>query len=143
MTAYAVAHLREVNFGPAIVEYLERIDATLAPYRGRFLIHGAQAHVLEGRWRGDLVVVEFPSLEHARAWYHSPAYQRILRLRTDNAVGDTFLVEGVPPGHRATEVVHKRRRAHGLRAHLPDGGGAQAPRRGQRPLRGRDRADRG
>jgi uncharacterized protein (DUF1330 family) len=112
MTAYAVAHLREVNFGPAIIEYLERIDATLAPYRGRFLIHGAQAHALEGRWRGDLVVVEFPSLEHARAWYHSPAYQRILGLRTGNAVGDTFLVEGVPPGYRATAVVHKRRRAH-------------------------------
>jgi hypothetical protein len=28
--AYAVAHMRQVTMGPAIVEYLERIDATLA-----------------------------------------------------------------------------------------------------------------
>ncbi len=34
MTAYAVAHMRRVTMGPAIVEYLERIDATLAPFGG-------------------------------------------------------------------------------------------------------------
>jgi hypothetical protein len=40
MSAYAVAHLRRVNVGPEIVEYIARIDATLEPYDGRFLIHG-------------------------------------------------------------------------------------------------------
>jgi hypothetical protein len=34
MTSYAVAHLREVDRGPAVVEYLQRIDATLAPFDG-------------------------------------------------------------------------------------------------------------
>jgi hypothetical protein len=29
MPAYAIAHLRAVQVGPEIVEYLERIDATL------------------------------------------------------------------------------------------------------------------
>lgn len=108
MPAYAVAHLREINFGPEIVKYLERIDETLVPFDGRFLIHGGRAHVLEGDWRGDLIVIEFPSLEQARNWYQSPGYQQILRLRTDNAVGEALLIEGVPPGYRATSVIAKR-----------------------------------
>ena len=29
--AYAICHLTEVDFGPEIIEYLEKIDATLAP----------------------------------------------------------------------------------------------------------------
>jgi uncharacterized protein (DUF1330 family) len=39
MPTLAVAHLRNVTMGPAIVTYLERLDATLAPFGGRFLVH--------------------------------------------------------------------------------------------------------
>ena len=42
MTAYAVAHMRQVTMGPPIVEYLQRIDATLAPFDGHFVVHGGQ-----------------------------------------------------------------------------------------------------
>jgi uncharacterized protein (DUF1330 family) len=105
MTAYGVAHLRKVAMGPAIVEYLRRIDETLQPFGGRFIVHGGRAEVLEGDWPGDLIVIEFPDRDHARAWYASPAYQEILRLRTDNAEGDVILVDGVPASHRATDVL--------------------------------------
>ena len=105
MPAYAMGHLRSVAMGPAIVEYLERIDASLAPFDGRFIIHGARAEVLEGDWSGDLIVIEFPDLDRARAWYQSPAYQAILPLRTDNADGDVLLVDGVTDPHVATDVL--------------------------------------
>jgi uncharacterized protein (DUF1330 family) len=105
MPAYAVAHMRSVNIGPAIVEYLERIDATLEPFGGRFLVHGGKAEVLEGSWSGHLIVIEFPDRARAKAWYESPAYQEILRLRTDNSESDTFFVDGVSEGHRATDVL--------------------------------------
>ncbi len=105
MSAYGVAHLRTVKMGPAIVEYLERIDATLAPFGGKFLVHGGNAEVVEGAWRGDLIVIEFRDRETARAWYASDAYQQILRLRTDNAEGDVILVDGVSEAHRATDVL--------------------------------------
>lgn len=107
MSAYAVAHLRNIAMGPEIVDYLERIDATLAPYQGRFLIHGGRVEVLEGHWRGDLIVIEFPDKEQARSWYASEAYQRILRLRTDNADGDVILADGVSAEHRATDVLRQ------------------------------------
>lgn len=107
MPAFAVAHLRSVKMGPAIVEYLERIDATLAPFGGRFLIHGAKAEVLEGDWPGHLVVIAFPGLAQARAWYGSPAYQAILHLRTENSDGSVFIIDGVSEDHRATDVLTK------------------------------------
>ncbi|MFW3613536.1 DUF1330 domain-containing protein [Billgrantia antri] len=105
MTAYAIARLQDVTMGPEIVEYLESIDATLAPYCGHYLIHGGATEVLEGNWQGDTIMLGFPSLEQARAWYHSEAYRRILPLRTANAVSDVILVEGVPQGHRGIDIL--------------------------------------
>lgn len=102
---YAVAHLSEVNLGADIVTYLERIDATLAPYGGRFLIHGGTATVVEGPWSGNLIVIEFPTPEDAAAWYASDAYQEILPLRRNNARGWAILVDGVPDDHVATDVL--------------------------------------
>lgn len=105
MTAYAVANLRDVAMGPAIEAYLERIDATLAPFEGRFLVHGARAEVVEGEWSGDLIVIAFPDLDRMRAWYASAAYQEILPLRLDNSEGSVVFVEGVSVNHRATDIL--------------------------------------
>ena len=101
MTAYAVAHLRSVDQNAEIVEYLKRIDATLDPFAGRFVVHGVLPEVLEGEWPGVLVVIGFPDPDAARAWYDSPAYQEILPLRTGNIDGTTIIVDGVGPDYDA------------------------------------------
>ena len=99
MTAYAVAHLRSVDQNAEIIDYLRRIDATLDPFGGRFAVHGTLPEVLEGEWPGVLVVIAFPDLDAARAWYDSPGYQEILPLRTRNIEGETIIVDGVRDGH--------------------------------------------
>ena len=109
MSAYAIAHLRAVQVGPDIVEYLERIDATLEPFGGRFIIHGATPEVREDAFPGTIVVIEFPDRAAATAWYESPAYQAILPLRTDNSVGTVLLIDGVDDDHRATDVLEPDR----------------------------------
>ncbi|MEQ8249994.1 MAG: DUF1330 domain-containing protein [Oceanibaculum nanhaiense] len=105
MTAYAVGYFEEVEMGPEIAAYLEDIDATLAPFDGRFLIHGGDKAVLEGEWPGDLVVIAFPDMKAARAWYESPTYARLLPLRLNKAKGAVILIEGVGEGHRATDIL--------------------------------------
>ena len=100
-----MANLRSVTLGTAITTYLRTIDDTLAPFHGRFLVHGAKPVVVEGMWGGDLVIIEFPDLERASAWYSSAAYQQILPLRTENCDGTVVLVDGVPPDHRAIDIL--------------------------------------
>ena len=105
MTAYAVGILHDIDLGPAIVEYLERIDATLAPFDGRFTVHGGELDMREGDNPGAFIVIEFPDLAAAERWYASEAYQAILPLRTEHSVSTVFLVDGVGPEHRATDVL--------------------------------------
>jgi len=105
MPAYAVAHMHQVTMGPAVVEYLQRIDATLAPFGGRFIVHGAEVEILEGSWPGFLIVIEFPDRNRVSAWYNSVAYQEIVTLRTDNSESDVVMVDGVGGEHKATDVL--------------------------------------
>jgi uncharacterized protein (DUF1330 family) len=105
MTAYAVARLYDVTMGPEIVEYLRRIDATLAPFDGHFLIHGDPVEHLEAAWSGDLIMIAFPDKDHARRWYESSAYREIMSLRTENSKGDVILIDGVSRDHRATDIL--------------------------------------
>ncbi|MER8768162.1 DUF1330 domain-containing protein [Mesorhizobium sp. M0960] len=105
MTAYAVAHMRQVTPGPPIVEYLQKIDATLEQFGGRFIVHGSEVDVVENNWPGHLVMIEFPDMQQARGWYRSPAYQEILPLRTANSQSDVVFVDGVEHPHKATDVL--------------------------------------
>ncbi|MCV3764009.1 DUF1330 domain-containing protein [Rhizobium sp. TRM95796] len=105
MTAYAVAHLRAITVDQGVVDYLEGIDATLAPYDGRFIIHGGPKEELEGHFTDDLIVIAFPDLDAARGWYRSPDYQALAPLRIQAAEGDVFLIDGVDADHRATDIL--------------------------------------
>ncbi|WP_425442594.1 DUF1330 domain-containing protein [Streptomyces colonosanans] len=72
-------------------------------------MHGPPAEVVEGDWPGSVVLIEFPDLAETGAWYASPAYQDILRLRTDHIEGDVLLIEGVGPGYDPRERAAKLR----------------------------------
>ena len=88
------------------MEYLQRIDETLAPFGGRFIAHGGTIEHLEGNLpEGAAIILEFPDLASAREWYGSDAYVAIKALRTDNAEGHLFLVDGVSVDHKATDVL--------------------------------------
>jgi uncharacterized protein (DUF1330 family) len=57
--------------------------------------------VLEGEWHGDqTVVLEFESVEAARDWYTSAAYQAALPLRQAAADCNAVIISGFepPPG---------------------------------------------
>ena len=121
MTGYAIAHLRTPTINDDVLEYIERIQDTLDPFSGRFLVHGATVEVFEGEWPGTIVILEFPSTAEARTWYASPGYQEIVHLRTDHIVGDTLVVEGVPPEYDPS------RTAAALRAVAAGRGGQTDP----------------
>ncbi|MGA8112743.1 MAG: DUF1330 domain-containing protein [Actinocatenispora sp.] len=104
MTAYAVAHLLKAPPHPEVFEYMERIQDTLDPYGGLFIVHGGTSEVREGSWPGDTVIIQFPDLAAARSWYDSPAYQEIRPLRSRHIDGDVILVDGVDPDHDSAQM---------------------------------------
>jgi uncharacterized protein (DUF1330 family) len=103
MKAYAIAFVRKVEFDPEIVEYLQRIDAALEPFGGRFVVHGGGAESVEGEAVMDAIVIEFADGERLRAWWGSPAYREILPLRTRHMAADIVLVDGVRAGYCAAD----------------------------------------
>ena len=103
--AYAIAVLRDVEFGDDIIRYMREIDATLAPFGGEFIVHGGHTEVLEGQLDGTLVVIRFPDRDAAQQWYTGADYQRIFPLRLDNSASITFIVDGVEPGHTGAAKV--------------------------------------
>jgi uncharacterized protein (DUF1330 family) len=105
MTAYLVNHLRIPNGVPNsdALTYLENVEATFEPYGGKWLALDAQVEVQEGEWPGSVVLMEFPDMNTAKQWYRSPEYQKIIHLRTDNAISDLILVEPVAPDFTSAE----------------------------------------
>ncbi|KQX34075.1 hypothetical protein ASD04_17695 [Devosia sp. Root436] len=75
-------------------EYSAVIDATLAPFGGRFLVRGGRREAVEGATRQRAIIIEFNSYEQALACYRSPAYQAIIPLRSGAAIADIVVVEG-------------------------------------------------
>ncbi len=94
MPGYVVAEV-EVTDPATYEEYRKRVPAIVAQYGGRYLVRGGAVERKEGAWEPKrLVVLEFPSLEQARKWYHSPEYAPVLALRLKAARSKVLLVEG-------------------------------------------------
>ena len=95
MPAYVIADI-EVHDPDAYKEYASRVQATLDPFEGRFLVRGGPSETLEGGWQPKRVVVlQFPSAGHARGWYESPDYVKALEIRHRASSGSLILAEGV------------------------------------------------
>lgn len=106
---YAIGYLTDVHVNEDLLEYMARVESTMAEFGGQWLVHGTTPEVREGRVAGDVVVIRFPSLARARAWYESPEYQAIIRLRTENSTSRIVLLDGVPPGYSARSTAEHLR----------------------------------
>lgn len=111
MSAYALARLGDAMPHADLIDYVERIQSTLDPYGGRFLVHGGKPEAVEGSWGGSVVLIEFPDRTAARDWYESPAYQELVPLRTRHMAGDIVLVDGVAPDYDPAARADAFRRA--------------------------------
>ena len=95
MPAYIVVEV-EVHDPERYEDYKAMVPPSLAAYDGRFLVRGGKVETLEGDWAPKrFVMVEFPSLERARAWWNSNEYADAKALRQATATTQMIVVEGV------------------------------------------------
>jgi len=98
MAAYVIANIT-VTDPVKFREYGAQVGPVLAKFGGRYLVRGGAIEVAEGAPNFDrLVVLEFPSMEAARAWYYSPEYAPLLALRNSASISNLAFVEGYAPG---------------------------------------------
>lgn len=94
MRGYLVFDI-EITDAEAWAEYRRVAGPIMAASGGKFLMSSQTVDVLEGDWHpASLSVVEFPSYEAARDFYHSPAYQGTVALRQRASRGKGVLVGG-------------------------------------------------
>ena len=96
MPAYAIGRLLmrdpswRKEYGPKVADLVKKQG-------GRYVVAGGKMERLEGH--GDLpsaiVVLEFPSMAQAKAWYHDPEYAPMIKLRQSGSDLDFVLVEGL------------------------------------------------
>ncbi|MDF1619647.1 DUF1330 domain-containing protein [Pseudothioclava nitratireducens] len=90
---YWIGHV-SVDDPQAYEAYRSANAKAFAKYGARFLVRGGAQEVVEGELRPRAVVIEFPSIEAARACYVSPEYQAAMALRTPVSMADICIVEG-------------------------------------------------
>jgi len=95
MPAYVIADVREARDADALAEYRRGNTEAVARHGGRFIARGGEIELLEGEWdTRRIVVIEFPDMDSARAWYESGDYAPLKALRQSASDTNIILVEG-------------------------------------------------
>jgi uncharacterized protein (DUF1330 family) len=92
MAAYFLFDNVEVNDPAALARYAEQAGKLVAEHGGRYLAAAVAPEVVEGDpGLSSVVLIEFPDVASARAWYDSPAYRPLKALR-QRAVRNTAVL---------------------------------------------------
>lgn len=97
MAAYLINDM-EITDPVAFEEYRKLAPPTIALYGGKYHVRGGAIHTLEGTWSPKRVVIlEFESVERAKAWLESPEYAAARKLRQASSRSNIIIIEGVAP----------------------------------------------
>lgn len=92
MPAYWLARSL-INDPAEYKKYTDQVPGIVARHGGKILARGGRFEVLEGpRKFQRFVVIEFPSLEQAKACHDSAEYREAAEHRRRNGVGEVELV---------------------------------------------------
>ena len=96
MSAYVISDV-DILDDELIKEYRLLAQESIAKYGGRYLARGGRVEPVEGGWTPKaIVIVEFPDMARAKAWYQSAAYAKALTVRARALDRRLIFVDGVP-----------------------------------------------
>lgn len=93
--AYWVAAYRSVSDPEALAAHAKLSGPAILAAGGRILARGMPSHCYEEGLQQRTVVIEFDSVEQAKAAHDSAAYQEALKLLEASAERDIRIIEGV------------------------------------------------
>ncbi|HWP20693.1 MAG TPA: DUF1330 domain-containing protein [Burkholderiaceae bacterium] len=93
--AYIVADVTITN-EEQYAEYRKWSTLAMQAHGAQVLVRGGRVETLEGPWQpGRMVILQFPSMEQAQAFYHSDEYRRARQAREGAAIMRMVVVEGL------------------------------------------------
>jgi uncharacterized protein (DUF1330 family) len=96
MPAYVIAAVEDAWDQDKLAQYREGNTAVVTEHGGRFVARGGATAVLEGDWDPQrIVLIEFPDMDAARAWYESDGYAPLRELRKSASTTNIVVVEGL------------------------------------------------
>jgi uncharacterized protein (DUF1330 family) len=95
MAAYMIFIRKTLNDPDAMATYTAQVPGSFAGHAVKPLALYGAMEVMEGQESDGVVIAEFPTMDAARAWYRSPAYQTAIKDRKRAADYQVILVEGV------------------------------------------------
>ena len=98
MAAYFIAFRDKMHDPARYAAYAQKAGPTLAGGGAKLLVGNGALTPLEGECPDGVVIIEFPDVQAARAWYESPAYQAVIGERLAVTEGRAVIVEGMPAG---------------------------------------------
>ncbi len=90
---YWIARL-DIHDQEAYARYRQLNGVAFAKFGGRFLVRGGPYELVKGEGRQHNVVIEFPSLEAARACLASEEYQAALKVLASAGTTDMVVIDG-------------------------------------------------
>jgi uncharacterized protein (DUF1330 family) len=93
--AYLIAEV-QVTDPAKFATYSQQVPGTLAPFGGHFMVRRSKIEVVEGDAPKAFVIIAFDSMEKAKAWETSSAYEAIKPIRHASATSRIFIAEGLP-----------------------------------------------
>jgi uncharacterized protein (DUF1330 family) len=95
MAAYLIARVGVEDIA-LLKDYMAATPPIVEKYHGKFIARGGMTLTFEGpEETRRIVLIEFPSLSDAKAFYHSKEYTEVRKLREGVAIGEFIAVEGV------------------------------------------------
>lgn len=95
MSAFIIVDIT-INDPQEYEAYKKLTPASITAFNGKFVVRGGQTETLEGGWEpGRMVVLEFPSVQQAKAWWASAEYAPAKTIRHRSASTKMIVVEGV------------------------------------------------
>jgi uncharacterized protein (DUF1330 family) len=96
MAAYVIFIRDRIKDPKELAVYGEKAQGSAAGHSLKLLAFYGASETWEGSPADGVVILEFPTAEAARAWYHSPAYQAAKVHRERGADYRAIMVEGTP-----------------------------------------------
>jgi uncharacterized protein (DUF1330 family) len=97
MSAYCLFQNIKITDPMKMNEYVEKVKPITQSFGGEYVVMGGKTELKEGHWLPILpVIIKFPDMNTANAWYDSEEYQPLKELRKSAGEFSAVFIDELP-----------------------------------------------